>query len=84
MRSKKYIYFSQRKYVLDLLFEIEKLEAKPSGTSMMPNQQSVKEGELCKDRERYKRLVGKLNFLRMTRLDIAYFISVVSQFIGLQ
>ena len=74
---------SQRKYVFDLLSETGKLGAKPSGTPMMPNQQLVK-GDLCKDPERYKRLVGKLNFLRMTRLDIAYFISVVSQFIGLQ
>ena len=62
MRSKKGIYLSQRKYVLDLLSETGKLGAKPSGTSMMLNQQLVK-GELCKDPQRYRRLVGKLNYL---------------------
>ena len=81
MRSKKGIYLSQRKYVLDLLSETGKLGAKPSGTPMMPNQQLVKEGELCKDPERYRRLVRKLNYLTVTRPDIAYFVSVVSQFI---
>ena len=32
------------------------------------------------DKERYQRLVGKLIYLSHTRLDIAYAISVVSQF----
>ena len=41
MRSKKGIYLSQRKYVLDLLSETGKLGTKPSGTPMMPNQQLV-------------------------------------------
>lgn len=82
MRSKKGIYLSQRKYVLDLLSETGKLGAKPSGTPMMPNQQLVKEGELCKDPERYRRLVGKLNYLTVTRPDIAYSVSVVSQFMS--
>ncbi|TYK11673.1 putative mitochondrial protein [Cucumis melo var. makuwa] len=59
-----------------------KLRAKPSGTPMMPNQQLVKEGKLCKDPERYRRLVGKLNYLTVTRPDIAYSVSVVSQFMS--
>ncbi|TYK23239.1 Cysteine-rich RLK (RECEPTOR-like protein kinase) 8 [Cucumis melo var. makuwa] len=54
----------------------EKLGAKPSGTLMMLNRQLIKEGKLCKDPERYRRLVGKLNYLTVTRLDIVYFVSV--------
>ena len=38
-----------------------------------------REGELFEDLERYKRLVGKLNYLTLTRHDIAYSVSVVSQ-----
>ncbi|KAL0539864.1 hypothetical protein IC582_024085 [Cucumis melo] len=49
---------------------------------MMPNQELVKEEQLCKDPERYRRLVGKLNFLTVTRPDITYSISVVSQFMS--
>ncbi|KAL4027680.1 hypothetical protein IC575_010857 [Cucumis melo] len=60
-----------------LLSETRKLGAKPSGTPMMPNHQLVKEKKLCKDPERYKRLVGKLNYLTVTRPDIAYSVNVI-------
>ena len=36
--------------------------------------------QVLADKERYQRLVGKLIYLSHTRLDIAYAISVVSQF----
>ncbi|KAL0543591.1 hypothetical protein IC582_018691 [Cucumis melo] len=82
MRSKKGIYLSQRKYVLDLLSETGKLGTTPSGTSIMPNQQLVKEGKLCKAPERYRRLVGKLNYLIVTQPNLAYSVSVVSRFMS--
>ena len=41
-----------------------------------------REGELFKDHERYRRLVGKLNYLIVTRPDIAYSVSVVSQYMS--
>ena len=74
-RSKKGIFLSQRKYVLDLLTETGKLEAKPCSTPMLPNLQLTKDGELFEDPERYRRLVGKLNYLTVTRPDIAYSVS---------
>ena len=40
----------------------------------------TREGELFEDLERYRRQVGKLNYLVVTRHDIAYFVSVVSQY----
>lgn len=40
------------------------------------------QGELLEDQERYIKLVRKLNYLIMTRPDIAYLISVVSQLIS--
>ncbi|CAM8999069.1 unnamed protein product [Rhodiola kirilowii] len=81
-RSKKGIFLSQRKYVLDLLSETGKIGAKPCSASMIPNLQLTKSGELFDDPERYRRLVGKLNYLRMTRPDIAYPVSVVSQYMS--
>ncbi|CAM8921688.1 unnamed protein product [Rhodiola kirilowii] len=81
-RSKKGIVLSQRKYVLDLLSETGKIGAKPCSTPMIPHLQLTKSGQLFDDPERYRRLVGKLNYLRMTRPDIAYPVSVVSQYMS--
>ncbi|EOY03970.1 Cysteine-rich RLK (RECEPTOR-like protein kinase) 8, putative [Theobroma cacao] len=50
---------------------------------MTPNMQLTKEdGELFEDPEKYRRLVGKLNYLTMTRPNIAYSVSIVSQFMS--
>ena len=80
MRSKREIFLSQRKYVLDLLSEIGKLATKPCQFPMAQSLHLTREGELFEDLERYRRLVGKLNYLAVTRHDIAYFVSVVSQY----
>ena len=81
MRSKQGILSSQRKYVLDLLYETGKLGAKLCCTPITPNVQITKEGDLFEDLERYKRLVGKLNYLIVTRPDIAYSVSVESVYV---
>ena len=41
-----------------------------------------REGETFKDPERYRRLVGKMNYLIVTRPNIAHSISVVSLYIS--
>ena len=82
MRSKHGIFLSQRKYVLDLLSETGKLGAKPCSSLMAPGVHLTKEGELFEDPERYRRLVGKLNYLTVTRPDIAHSVSVVSQYMS--
>lgn len=77
-RSKKGFFLSQRKYVLDLLVEIEKLGAKTCGTLMVPNVYLTKDyGDPFDDLKRYKRLVGTLKNLMVTCLDIAYAVSIV-------
>ncbi|XP_065880880.1 retrovirus-related Pol polyprotein from transposon TNT 1-94 isoform X1 [Euphorbia lathyris] len=81
-RSKKGIFLSQRKYVLDLLSETGKSGAKPCSAPMTPNAHLTSEGEPFEDPGRYRRLVGKLNYLTVTRPDIAYSVSVVSQFMS--
>ena len=82
MRSKHGIFLSQRKYVLNLLSEIGKLEAKPCSSPMAPGVHLTREGELFEDPKRYKRLVEKLNYLTVTRPDIAHSISVVSKYMA--
>ena len=73
---------SQRKYVLDMLSETRKLAAKLCSTPIAPNVQLTKERELFEDLERYKRLVGKLNYFTVTCPDIAYSISALSQYMS--
>ena len=82
MRSKHGIFLSQRKYVLDLLFETGKLGVKPYNFSMAPSVHLTREGETFEDPERYGRLVRKLNYLLVTRLDIVHLVSDVSQYMS--
>ena len=65
-----------------MLSETGKLGTKLCSTLMAPNLQLTKEGELFEDPDRYKRLVGKLNYLTITRPNIAYSISVLSQYMS--
>ena len=72
---------SQRKYVLEMLSDTRKLGTKPCSTPIAPNVQLTKEGELFEDPERYRRLVGNLNYLTVTCPDIAYLVSAFSQYV---
>ena len=80
MRSKRRIFLSQRKYVLDLLSKTGKLATKPCHFLMAQSLHLTREGELFENLERYRRLVGKLNYLTVTRPDIAYSVSFVCQY----
>ena len=66
--------------MLDLLFETRKLEVESCNTPMVSGLQRLKDGEPFEDPKRYKRLVGKLNYLTITCPNIAYLVSIVSQF----
>jgi Reverse transcriptase (RNA-dependent DNA polymerase) len=79
--SNKGLFLSQRKYTLNLLKETEKLGAKPANTPMETNTKlRLEEGELLADIGQYQRLVGKLIYLTVTRPDISFAVSTVSQF----
>ena len=56
--------------------------AKPYSTPIAPNVQLTKEGKLFEDPDRCRRLVGKLNYLTVTHLNIAYSVSVLSQYMS--
>ena len=68
--------------MFDLLSEIGKLRVKLCGSPMVPSIHHTREGETFKDLERYRRLVGKLNNLKVTRLDIVHSVKVVSQYMS--
>ena len=62
MGSKHGIFLSQRKYVQDLLSETGKLGAKPCSSPMAQSLHLSREGELFGNPERYRRLIGMLNY----------------------
>ena len=67
--------------MLDILEETGLLGSKPVETPMDPNVKLYEDqGELLSNLERYRHLVRKLNYLTITRLDISFAISVLSQF----
>ena len=68
--------------MFDLLSETGKLGVIPCSSSMVPSVHLTKEGETFEDPERYRRLVGKLNYLTVTHPDIAHSVSVVSQYMS--
>ena len=77
-RSRKEITLSQRKYVLNMLSESDML-----GCKLPITHESYTTGqkEILDDIEGYRQLVGKLNYLTITRLNIIFVVSVVSQFL---
>ncbi|BBH05042.1 HXXXD-type acyl-transferase family protein [Prunus dulcis] len=80
-RSEQGIFLSQRKYILDILTDTGMLASKPADTPMELNHQLGEyPDQVPTNKERYQRLVGKLIYLGHTRPDIAYAVSVVSQF----
>ncbi|RVW52982.1 putative mitochondrial protein [Vitis vinifera] len=81
-QSSSGVVLSQRKYALDILEETGMLDCKPIDTPMDPNVKLIPgQGEPLGDPGRYRRLVGKLNYLTITRPDISFPVSVVNQFL---
>ncbi|XP_019245174.1 PREDICTED: uncharacterized protein LOC109225037 [Nicotiana attenuata] len=75
------IIISQRKFVLDMLKEYNCLDYKPCSSLLDPTiKLKAKEGTFLQDPTYYRKLVGKLNFLTNTGLDIAYIVQHLSQF----
>lgn len=79
--SRQGVFVSHRKYVTDLLIETGKADCKLAATPMDSNQKlSEAREEPPVDKGMYQRLVGRLIYLTHTRPDIAYAVSVISQF----
>ncbi|RVW35276.1 Retrovirus-related Pol polyprotein from transposon RE1 [Vitis vinifera] len=79
--STQRIFISQQKYVTNLLAKTGKIGCKPVSTPMDPNHKlgEAKE-EPVVDKRMYQRLVGRLIYVAHTRPNIAYSVSVISQF----
>ncbi|CAH9141419.1 unnamed protein product [Cuscuta epithymum] len=82
-RSPEGFVLSQRKYTLDILDESGNLAGRPS---LFPMEQNLKlrpdDGSPLVDAPSYRRLIGRLLYLTVTRPDIVYSVSQLSQFLG--
>ncbi|CAL2256842.1 unnamed protein product [Prunus armeniaca] len=80
-RSKSRISFCQRKYTLDILEDAGLLGAKPTKIPMQANVALMPTGsDPLKDPTCYRRLVGRLIYLTITRPEITYAVNTLSQF----
>ena len=67
---------------MDILADTGMLDCKPIDTPMDSNVKLIPgQGEPLQDQGRYRRLVGKLNYLTITWPDISFPLSIVSQFL---
>ncbi|WZZ20665.1 hypothetical protein YC2023_122052 [Brassica napus] len=75
---------SQRKYAMDMLKEADVLGGKIAKTPLEEGYKVLREGEveenqLFEDAKLYRRMVGKLIYLTITRPDICFAVNQVSQ-----
>jgi hypothetical protein len=75
------IYVCQRKYALEILEDSGLLASKPASFPMEQNMKlSRDDGTPLSDTTSYRRLIGRLLYLTITRPDLAYFVQTLSQF----
>nr|GEV13738.1 hypothetical protein [Tanacetum cinerariifolium] len=68
----------RKKYCLDLLDDVGQIKAEPCDEPMIPKLKLKSEdGRLLYNPEKYRRVVGKLNYLTITRPDIAFPVIIV-------
>ena len=80
-RTNDGIFLCQQKYAQDLLDKYRMLDCKPISTPMEVNAKLCSTiGKELEDVIMYRQLVGSLIYLTLTRPDITYAVSMISQF----
>ncbi|PKI43427.1 hypothetical protein CRG98_036184 [Punica granatum] len=75
------LFLCQRKYALDILTECGMLGSRPSYTPMEQNHGlTATLGSWLEDASRYRRLIGRLIYLTITRPNLSYSVHALAQF----
>ena len=74
------IFIFQRKYALEIIKDKGLLGATPIDTLMERGLKLSDKSDLLKDSDHYRRLVGRLIYLTVSRLDITYSMHVLGRF----
>jgi hypothetical protein len=75
------LFMCQRKYTLDILNECKMTDCKPSSFPMEENHKlALDSGPAYPDPPRFRRLIGRLIYLTITRPEITYSVHILSQF----
>lgn len=77
--SNKGFFLNQRKYILDLLTNANMINSKPASTPLDSKLKLHSHAKALKCPSYYQKLVGKLIYLTITRPDISFAVSLVSQ-----
>ena len=81
LRTQHGIHLSQQKYIGDLLYHNNMTNAKPVPTPMSASTNlSIRDGHTLDNPAEYRTLVGSLQYLLLTRPDIAFAVNKLSQF----
>ncbi|XP_019174210.1 PREDICTED: uncharacterized protein LOC109169770 [Ipomoea nil] len=81
-RHRKGIAVCQRKYAIELLIDTGFIHSKPvHSPTVLSHKLSKNEGEPLEDNTQYRRIVGKLLYLTITRPDIGFATQQLSQFL---
>ena len=81
-RSPEGMFLHQRKYVLDILIDVGLLHVKTASTPMQRGHKFSTDSPLMGKPDRYRRLIGRLLYVTITRSDITFVLQQLSQHIS--